>query len=75
MFKFTKCFTSATSIHILPYNQHESPIEVAFTCLYIPVVQKSTTIKYINSKPPHTHIKIITKSRVLGFHPIYVYNN
>jgi hypothetical protein len=37
-----------------------SPIEAALTCLQIPMVQKSTTIKYIDSKPPHMCTKIIT---------------
>jgi hypothetical protein len=36
---------------------------------------KKYNIKYMNSKPPHIHTKIITKSRVLRFHLIYVYNN
>jgi hypothetical protein len=37
-----------------------SPTEPTLTCLQILVVQKSTTIKYIDSKPPHMRTKIIT---------------
>ncbi len=52
-----ECFTSAFSIHILPHNQ-----QTCFYCmncthihLKIPVVKKSTTIKYIDSKPFNVH--------------------
>jgi len=50
-------------------------VEVVLTCLQIPLVQKNTMIEYIDSKLPHMRTKIITKSRVLGFHPLDVYNN
>ena len=32
-------------------------------------------MKYIKSKPPILNTKILTKFRVLGFHPINVYTN
>jgi hypothetical protein len=43
--------------------------------MFTNVVQKNVVAKYIDSKPPHMHIKIITISRILGFHPIDVYMN
>jgi hypothetical protein len=51
-----------------------SPIQVTLTCLQIPIVQKSIVVKYIDSKPPHLQIKVLSKSRFLGFHPIDIYN-
>jgi hypothetical protein len=62
-------------ISSLIINKPISPQEVAFTCLQIPVVQKNVVVKYIDSKPPHMHIKMIIISRILGFHPIDVYMN
>jgi len=56
-------------------NKPISPQEAALTCLQIPVVQKNVVVRYIDSKPPHMHIKIITISRILGLHPIDVYMN
>jgi len=50
-----------------------SPIQVTLTCLQIPIVQKSIVVKYIDSKPPHLQIKVLSKSRFLGFHPIDIY--
>jgi hypothetical protein len=50
-----------------------SPIEVTLTCLQIPIIQKSIVVKYIDSKPPHLRIKVLSKSSFLGFHPIDIY--
>ena len=52
-----------------------SPTEVALACLQIPTIHKSIVVKYIDSKPSTLRTKIVTKSRVLGFHPIDVYTN
>jgi hypothetical protein len=41
--------------------------------LQIPIRQKSWDVKYINSKPPLLCIKLINKSRILGFRPICMY--
>ncbi len=50
-----------------------SLIEVAWTCLQIPIVQRKIGVKYIDSKPPHLWIKLLSKSRFFGFHPIDIY--
>ncbi len=55
------------TIHFFFYYQQ--------TCLEIPMVKKSKVVQYIDSKPPQPCTKLITKSRVLGFHPIDVYTN
>jgi hypothetical protein len=62
-------------ISFLIINKPISPQEATFTCLKILVDKKNVVVKYIDSKPPHMHIKIITISRILGFHPIDVYMN
>jgi hypothetical protein len=50
-----------------------SLVEVALSCLQIPIISKSVGVKYINSKPPNLRTKMVTKSRILGFHPIDIY--
>jgi len=50
-----------------------SPIESALSCLQIPIISKSVSVKYVDSKPPNLHTKMVTKSRILGFHPIDIY--
>ena len=52
-----------------------SPAEATLACLHIPVIQKSRIMKYIDSTPPMLQTKLVTKSRVLGFHPIDAYCN
>ncbi len=49
------------------------PVEVAFSCLQIPIISKSVGVKYVDSKPPNLHTKMVTKSKILGFHPINIY--
>jgi hypothetical protein len=49
--------------------------KTTLTRLQIPIVQKNVVVKYIDSKPFHMYAKIITRSRILGFHPIDVYMN
>ena len=46
-----------------------------FTCLHIPIVQKSRAIRYIDSKSLLLRTKIATKSKVLWFHPIDAFCN
>jgi hypothetical protein len=70
---FHKCNFNSYPPFII--NKHVGLVEVALTCLQIPLVQKNTIIEYINSKLSHMCTKIITKLRVLGFHPLDVYNN
>jgi len=50
-----------------------SHVEAIFVCLDIPIIHKSCAIKYIDSKPPLLHTKLLIKSRILGFHPIDIY--
>ncbi len=40
-------------ISTLIMSKHVSPIEVALTCLQIPIIQRNIGVKYIDSKPPH----------------------
>jgi hypothetical protein len=47
--------------------------EAALSCLQIPIISKSVGVKYLDSKPPNLHTKMVTKSRILGFHPIDIY--
>jgi hypothetical protein len=49
--------------------------KTTLTRLQIPIVQKNVVVKYIDSKPFHMYAKIITRSRILEFHPIDVYMN
>jgi len=49
------------------------PTKVALSCLQIPIISKSVGVKYVDSKPPNLHTKMVTKSRILGFHPIDIY--
>jgi hypothetical protein len=67
MFTFKRCIRHTITIHFFSYYQQ--------TCLQIPMVKKSKVVRYIDSKPPQMCTKLITKSRVLRFHPIDVYNN
>ena len=53
------------------YNQ----IRHVHTILQIPIIQISIAVKYIDSKPPTLRTQMITRSRVLGFHPIDLYCN
>jgi hypothetical protein len=47
-----------------------SPTQVAFSCLQISIISKSVGVKYVDSKLPNLCTKMVTKSRILGFHPI-----
>jgi hypothetical protein len=47
-----------------------SPAKVTFTCLQIPIISKSVDVKYVDSKLPNLRTKMVTKSKILGFHPI-----
>jgi hypothetical protein len=50
-----------------------SPTEAALSCLQIPIISKRVGVKYVDSKPPNLCTKMVTKSRILGFHPIDIY--
>jgi hypothetical protein len=50
-----------------------SPTEAALSCLQIPIISKSVGVKYVDSKPPNLRTKMVTKSKILGFHPIDIY--
>jgi len=54
-------------------TKHISIIEVAFSCLQIPIISKSVGVKYVDSKPPNFHTKMVIKSKTLGFDPIDIY--
>lgn len=47
--------------------------EATFASLQIPVKQTNIEVKYIDSKPFTMRTKLITRSRVLGIHPIDIY--
>jgi hypothetical protein len=47
--------------------------EVGLSCLQIPIILKSVGVKYVDSKPPNLHTQMVTKSKILGFHPIDIY--
>jgi hypothetical protein len=53
--------------------KHVSLAEATLSCLQIPIIFKSVGVKYVDSKPPNLHTKMVTKSRILGFHPIDIY--
>jgi hypothetical protein len=50
-----------------------SPTKAAFSCLQIPIISKSVGVKYVDSKPPNLHSKMVIKSKILGFHFIDIY--
>jgi hypothetical protein len=58
-------------ISTLIISKLKSPTKVALTCLQIPTVLKNTIMKYIDSKPPHLWIKLLSKSKFIGFHPFF----
>jgi len=49
------------------------PAEATFSCLQIPIISKSVSVKYVDSKLLNLCTKMVTKSRILGFHPIDIY--
>jgi hypothetical protein len=51
------------TIRHLTISKHVSPIEVASTCLQIPIVQKSITMKYVDSKWPRLLTRLLSKSK------------
>jgi len=53
--------------------KHVSLAETALSCLQIPIISKSVGVKYVDSKAPNLRTKMVTKSRILGFHPIDIY--
>jgi hypothetical protein len=60
-------------ISILIISKHVSLEKEIFICLKIPTVQKSKNVKSIDSKPSLLQTKLVTKSKILGFHPIDIY--
>jgi hypothetical protein len=54
-------------------TKHVSPVEVDLSCLQIPIISKSVGVKYVDSKPPNFHTKMVIKSRIHGFNPIDLY--
>jgi hypothetical protein len=50
-----------------------SPTKTTLSFLQILIISKSVGVKYVSSKPPNLHTKMVTKSRILGFHPIDIY--
>jgi hypothetical protein len=50
-----------------------SPTKTILVCLEIPIVQKIQGVKYIDTKPLLFCMKLVTKSRILGSHPIDIY--
>jgi len=47
--------------------------KVVFSCLQIPIISKNVSVKHVDSKLPNLHTKMVTKSKILGFHPIDIY--
>jgi len=47
--------------------------EVTLSCLQILIISKSVGVKYVDSKPPNLHTKMVTKSKILGFHSTDIY--
>jgi hypothetical protein len=39
----------------------------------MPIVQKSQSVKYIDTKPLLFCMKLVTKSKIIGSHPIDIY--
>jgi len=54
-------------------TKHVPPTEATLSCLQIPIISKSVGVKYVDSKSPNLHTKMVTKSRILRFHPIDIY--
>ncbi len=54
-------------------SKHVSLGKEIFICLKIPMIRKSKNVKSIDSKPSLLQKKLVTKSRILGFHPIDIY--
>jgi hypothetical protein len=50
-----------------------SPTEAGLSCLQISIISKSVGVRYVDSKLSNLHTKMVTKSRILGFHPIDIY--
>ncbi len=79
-------FVSATSLGLVDatYLQFQlilttittklvSPIETAFSCLQMPIIPKKCWCKVCWFKLLNLRTKMVTKSRILGFHPIDIY--
>jgi hypothetical protein len=49
--------------------------EAAMTCLGIPIVQRSSAVIYINSKPPNMRTNYITRSQILSIHSTMTYTH
>jgi hypothetical protein len=47
--------------------------KATLSCLQIVIISKSVGVKYVDLKPPNLHTKIVTKSKILGFHHIDIY--
>jgi hypothetical protein len=47
--------------------------EVTLSCLQILIISKSVGVKYVDSKPSNWHTKMVTKSKILGFHSTDIY--
>jgi hypothetical protein len=54
-------------------SKHVSLAKVDLVSLKIPIIQKIKNVKFIDSKPSLLRTKLITKSRILGFHPIDIF--
>jgi len=50
-----------------------SLVAATLSCLQIPIISKCVGVEYVESKPPNLHTKMVTKSKILGFHPIDIY--
>jgi hypothetical protein len=50
-----------------------SPTKMTLSCLQIPIISKIVGVKYVDSKPPNLCTKMVTKSKILGFHTIDIY--
>jgi hypothetical protein len=55
-------------------TKHVSLAETTLLCLQIPIISKGVSVKYVDSKLPNLHTKMVIKSKILGFHPIDIYH-
>jgi hypothetical protein len=63
-------------LQLIPTTIIAKPISLAkaaFSCLQILIILKSVGVKYVDSKPPNLHTKMVIKSKILRFHPIDIY--
>ena len=70
------CLKYSTAINLLSHYIEANFSYGSNTSLpSLPGNPKSRIVEYIDSNPPMLRTKLVTKSRVFGFHPIDAYSN